>query len=240
MSSTPPPQPLFHLEIHPRVSSDAAHPLIVFHFKKNLASVYTGTTVVSVERQLRRASEENDKPVWRFRSSAVQTSGARGGGVKNGAIIMAFPLQKKKREGGTAPESSSPWAITYKQPRTHKVRGRRGVMGWGVRNWPTCERDNRPIWNSFHLKSGPRTIGPFTRLRCCRCHLWRPDTDRGNISRGSAPNTLADIPAPRRCVALLTEQFDPTSYLRGLLTTSGALFFPPQKKKYFSRSFATT
>lgn len=79
---------------------------------KNLTSVYTGTTVVSVERQLQRASEENDKPVWRFRSSAVQTSGVWGwrgvGEVKNGANIMAFPLQKKKKKKGSEEQLLSP------------------------------------------------------------------------------------------------------------------------------------
>lgn len=63
------------------------------------------------------------------------------------------------------------------QTTAHRVKPQNSVMRWSILNRQTCECDNLPIWNSFHLKPGYRQLWPFIHQFCCYLqHFVRNDS----------------------------------------------------------------
>lgn len=133
--------------------------LIVLHLK--LANVYTETTVVTMERQLR---------LCRHITKEKEERGKK----KKNLGLFSMVLFKNRRKLShmcmelTGRVSPGRWAgggdfslraKTYKQP--HRVKPQNSVMRWSILNRQTCECDNLSIWNSFHLKSVYRQLWPF-------------------------------------------------------------------------------
>lgn len=157
---------MFHLKIHPSVSSTATlclFFLIVFHLK--FPNVYTETTVVSVEtaaavaqwnleKKKKKTEEEERKKLSVF--VRVLFKNKRKHSHMRLQVTQSFPTQMSR---GLLTESET------LETSAHRDNPQHSVMRWSILNGQTCECNHLAIWNSFHLNSGYRQLWAFIHQR---------------------------------------------------------------------------